>query len=99
MMNCDQLRAVRKSAFDLHFSNHGWNTGHDLMAAEKLTAEVHQLRHSAAIANKFQKLRRNQSDGLGMVQPQAAREAFLGEETRVVKEQFVNFARREVHGG
>ena len=43
MMNGDQFGAVGKSAFDLHFGNHGRHARHDLIAAEKLAAKIHQL--------------------------------------------------------
>ena len=36
----------------------------------------------------------DERDGFGMIQAQAAREAFLREKTGVVQHQFVDFARR-----
>ena len=54
-------------------------------AAEQLPAEVHQLGDRAAVADELEELRRDQRDRLGVVQPQAARQALLREEAGLVE--------------
>ena len=53
-------------------------------AAEHLPSEVHELRNRAAVANELEKLRRDERDGLRVVEATAAREAFLREGARAV---------------
>ena len=97
MMNRDQLCAVGKSSFHLHFGNHGGHSGHDLIATEKLASQIHQFGDdlpSRINSSNWVAIKRH---GFGMIQAQAARQAFLRQKARLVKEQFVNFARRQVH--
>jgi hypothetical protein len=98
MMNGDELGAVGEGALDLDFSDHGRDAGHDLAAAEELAAEVHQFGDGTSVADELEQLGGDESDGLGVVEAHAAGEAFLGEESRVVQEEFVDVARGEVHG-
>ena len=51
-------------------------------ATEELAAQIHQLGDAASVADEFEELRRDERDGFGMIQPQAAREPLLREERR-----------------
>ena len=50
-MHGHELRAVGKRAFNLHVVDHLRHARHDLIAAEKLFSEVHQLGHALPVAN------------------------------------------------
>lgn len=97
-MHGHQLGAVGKRALDLHVVDHSGHAGHDLVTAEKLPPEIHQLRDAAPIADELQQLRGDERDGLGMVQPPPAREALLREKSSLMQRELVEFARRKVHG-
>jgi hypothetical protein len=72
---------VVESAFDLDLVQKRAHAGQDLAAAEDLLAELHELGDGvAAIANALVQLGRDERSRLGLVELQAAREPFLGEE-------------------
>jgi len=97
MVDRHQLGAVGKSAFDLHLADHAGHTRHDLVAAEKFSSQAHQFGHRFSVTYKFQQLRGDQGNGFGMIQAPAAGQSFLGQNARLMQQQFVNFARGEVH--
>src|SRR5207245_967913 len=89
--------AVGKRAFDLDLCDERRHAGHDLARAEDRAAEIHQLGDRAAVADQLEQLRREQRDRFGIVQPQAAREAFLRDDARTVEYELVEVTWREPH--
>ena len=82
MMHGDQLGAVGKSAFDLHFGNHRGHARHDLIAAEELAAEIHQLGDALAVADEFEQLRGDQARPLRDDSGASREPAAFGPESR-----------------
>ena len=98
MMNGDKFGTVGKGALDLHVVYHFRDAGQDLVSSQQLASKIHQFGDAAAIPDEFQEDGRDKSDGFGMVQAQAAREALLREAAGLVEREFVEFAGAEVHG-
>jgi hypothetical protein len=97
MVDRDQLAAVRKRPFDLHFDNHFGNVFHDIGATEQLTTQIHQFRHRAPIANQLHDLRADERNRFRVIQPKTAREAFLREIARLMQRQLVELVRCQMH--
>ena len=91
VVNRDEFGAVGKGAFHLHFADHGGDAGQDVVCAEQLLAFVHEHGHRVSVADKFEELGRDEGYRFRVVETQAAGIAFLGEEPRVVEEEFVDF--------
>jgi hypothetical protein len=98
IMNRDELRTVRERPFDLHVVHKLGNTREHLPSAEDPSPDVHEVGHGATVANELKKLRGEQGNRLGVTQAEATREALLREKSSAVKDQFVEVARRKVHG-
>ena len=60
--------------------------------------EVHQLGDAAPVADELEELRRDQRDGLGVVEAEAAGEALLREDPGAVEDELVELPRGQVHG-
>src|SRR5215471_6385669 len=97
VVDCHELGAVGERAFDLHFVHQFGHAVHDLVASEQLPAQIHQLGDAAAVADEFEDLGGDQGDSLRVIQPQPAGEPFLCEKPGLMKCQFVEFVRSEVH--
>jgi hypothetical protein len=94
----DELGAVGEGAFDLDFEEEFGDAGEDLVTAEEATSEVHEVGNGfVAVADEFEDLGGDESDGFRVIEADAAGEAFLGEETDVVEEEFVDVVGRKVH--
>ena len=89
----DELGAVGERALDLHLVDHLGDAGLHLRAAEELPTEVHQLGDRAPVAHELEELARDEGDGLGVVEPEPAREALLREEAGLVQCQLVDLLR------
>ena len=98
MMHRDELRAVGKRAFNLHVINHLRHAGHDLVAAQQLAAEIHQLGNALAVADEFKEHGGDERHGFGMVQLHAAGQSLLRERARLMQREFVEFSWGEMHG-
>ena len=97
MVHRHELAAVRERALDLHFDDHLGHLVHDVCAAEQLTAEIHQLRDRAAVANEFHDLRADQRDRFRIVEAQPAREALLCEIAGLMQRELVELVRCQMH--
>ena len=76
--NGDQFGAVRERAFDMHLADDIGHARLNLAAAKQFAADLHQFGHRMpAVADQLEDHRRNQGDGLGIVELQAACEAPL----------------------
>src|SRR5262249_47539916 len=67
------------------------------LGCEDRRAEAHDLGDGPAVANQLEDLGRDERDGFGMVQLQAARAPLARELAGRKNEQLVDFAWREVH--
>jgi hypothetical protein len=97
-MHGDQFRAVGKGRLDLHFRDHLADAVHYVVARQHGTAKAHDLGDALALARQFQQMARNQCDGFGVVQFQAALFARAGELGGDEDQQFIALLRRQVHG-
>ena len=97
VVNRDELGAVGECAFDLDLRDERGDAGHDLVSAEEFAAKVHEIRDTFTFADEFEKLRGDEGHSFGMIEPYAAGEAFLSEEARVVEQELIDFAWREMH--
>ena len=89
-----ELGPVRESTLDLNLVNEARDAREDLSLAEHLAPDVHQVGDGAiAVANELEELRREERDGLGVVQAQTAREPLLGEAASAVENELVDVAR------
>src|SRR5262249_29164686 len=97
VMHGDELRTVGERALDLHFGDHFGHAVHHLVAAEDRAADVHELGDRAAVADQLEQLRREQRDGFGGIEAEAAREALLRDEPGLVEEELIEIAWCEPH--
>ena len=97
MVHGHELGAVGKRSFDLHLVDHVRDAVHHVIVAEELAAEIHQLGHRSAVADELEDLRRDERDGFGIVQAQAAREPLLRQEAGLVENELVELSGSEMH--
>ena len=88
----DELGAVGKRALNLNLRNHVGHALHHLAAAQQLAPQLHEVRNAPPLADKFEELGPDQADRLGIVQPQSAGEAPLGEGAHLVQHQLVQIS-------
>ena len=65
---------------------------------QNLRSQAHEFRHRLSIADFFEQFRRDESDGFGIVELQAAALSLSRELTGREDHQLVDFARCQVHG-
>lgn len=99
MMHGHKFRAVWEGSFHLHLVDHFRHAVHDLPPAEQALAPIHQLGHRVPVTDCFEDLGGNQCDSLRVVELKAARQALLGEKTRLMQAQLVKFLRSQSHRG
>ena len=93
----DELGAVGERALDLHLGDQARHAVHHLSLAEHLAADAHQLGDAASVADQLEQDGRDQRDGLGIAQPQPAREPLLRDRARAVQHELVELPRGQVH--
>ena len=69
----------------------------DVLTPEQLPAQIHQLGDGAAVADELEQLRCDQRDCLWIVETHSTRETLLREESRLVKNELVEFPWSQVH--
>lgn len=78
----DSVLPIGECAFHLNFVEETGHARKHMAATEQGFPVLHQLSNGVApIANELLELRRDESDGLCLVQLQTACQAFLGQET------------------
>ena len=97
IVNRHELGAVGKRTFHLHFVHELGDAVQHVGASEQTTSEIHQLGDGAAVADELENLRGDERHGFGMVQTHAAGEPLLCEHAGLMKREFIELLRREVH--
>src|SRR5262249_3270414 len=72
MVNGDELGAVGERAFDLNLLEHLRHAFHHVVASQDVEPRRHEVRHGPAVANPLEDLGRDQRQGFGIVQLEAA---------------------------
>lgn len=71
-MHGDELGSVGERSLDLDRMDHLGDAFHDVVASEDRGSERHKIGHRASVPDSFEDLRRDESDGFGMVEFEAA---------------------------
>src|ERR1700722_11265768 len=93
----DELGAVGKRRLDLNFRNHFGNAVHHLRARNDLAAALHQFSDAVAVACTLENEIGNERDCFRMVELDAALKSPARDHRRHGDQEFVLFARSEVH--
>jgi hypothetical protein len=96
-MHGHELRAVGEGRFGLHFVDHLGDAFHHVVALQDRRAETHQLGDRFAVARALENFERNDRYGLGIIELQPACLTPPGEIGRDDDEQFLLFARAQMH--
>ena len=96
-MDGDELGAVREGGLDLDVVEHLGDALHDVVATEHLATADHQLGHGAPVAGTLEQVVGDHRDGLGVVQPQAARLPAARQLGGIGDQQPVLFVRGQTH--
>jgi hypothetical protein len=94
----DELRAVGKRGFHLHFVNHFRDSFHDLLTHENSCAGAHDFGDAFPIAGRFQYFGGEDGDGLDVVEFQAASLAAASEVGGNDDHQLLLLTGCQVHG-
>ena len=92
-MNSHEFRPVWKRPLDLHLVNHRGDALDDILRAEQLAADVHQLGHRLSVADELEQLGRDERDRLRIVEAEAACEPLLRQHPGLVQHKLVYFPR------
>src|SRR5258708_9969631 len=93
----NQLRTVGKSSFDLYVVNHLGHAVHNVFAFQDRSSERHDLRNRFTVAGGFEYFSRDDGDRLRVIELQSARLPFACDFSGNEDEQFLLFARCQVH--
>ena len=98
----DEFGAVREGSLHLYLDEDVGHGGEHVASTEHPPAAIHEVRHAeifavCAIAYEFEEDGCDERGGLGEVETNAAREAFLRERARGVKRELVHLSGRETH--
>ena len=98
----DEFGAVREGSLHLYLDEDVGHGGEHVASTEHPPAAIHEVRHAeifavCAVAYEFEEDGCDERGGLGEVETNAAREAFLRERARGVKRELVHLSGRETH--
>ena len=98
----DEFGAVREGSLHLYLDEDVGHGGEHVASTEHPPAAIHEVRHAeilavCAVAYEFEEDGCDERGGLGVVETNAAREAFLRERARGVKRELVHLSGRETH--
>src|SRR5580693_5251860 len=96
-MHGDELGSVRKGGFHLNLRDHFGDTVHHLATRDDVSAFLHELGHSTAVAGAFQDEIGDQRDGFWMVELDATVEPAPRHHRRHGDQKLILFARCEIH--
>src|SRR5262249_51116091 len=97
LMDGHELGAIRKRAFHLDLADHLAHTFHHGVSREDRRPDARDLGERLAVADELEELGRDQRNGLGMVQFEAACASFSRELSGAEDDELVDFAWSQVH--
>jgi len=96
-MHGDEFGSVREGSFHLDFRDHFGDSFHDVIKREYRRAKAHQFGDSLSVADLLEQFRRDQRNGFGIIELQAAVFALPREFAGREDHEFIDFAWCEVH--
>src|SRR5262249_17251299 len=94
---CHQLGAVRECRFNLHLGEHLWDSLHDLIPAENLSAVAHQFCDGFAITGPFQQFRTDHGHSFRVIELEATLTPPPCHLSGNKNEELVDLTRRQMH--
>ena len=99
MMHGDEFGAVWKRRLDLHVVNHLGDAVHHLRGGDDMRPRLHQVSHGAPVARPLHHKIGNQRNGFRVVEFHPALQPAARHIGRHGNQQFVFFARCQIHPG